>query len=188
VLARWFAAAANDGDAHRLARAAFAIAPARHFALALGRDEDPGAGTRWTDAPPLSIHPRLRQYGEATPRGPLPRVRDRSAARRALEEELGEEAQQVEAARRLLATGQTTRLSELGMLDQHVFGLFLSLLGEALADQDGPDATVERQTADGLLRIRLQPLGPDSRAEIRTPRGVFAGRDHLLTITPTYAR
>jgi hypothetical protein len=44
---------------------------------------------------------------------------------------------------------------------------------------------VERQTGDGLLRIRLQPLGPETRAEIRTPDGVFAGRDHLITITPT---
>ena len=91
----------------------------------------------------------------------------------------------MEAARQRLATGQPTRLSELGTLDPHAFGLFLDLLGEALSEQPGPDATVERQTGDGLLCIRLEPLGADSRAEIRSPRGVFAGRDHLITITPT---
>jgi hypothetical protein len=48
-----------------------------------------------------------------------------------------------------------------------------------------PGATVERQTGDGLLRIRLEPLGPDTRAEIQTPQGVFAGRDHVIAITPT---
>ena len=53
---------------------------------------------------------------------------------------------QVEAARLRLATGRPTRLSELGALDPHCFGHFLNLLGEALAEQEGPGATVERQT------------------------------------------
>jgi uncharacterized protein (TIGR02677 family) len=112
-------------------------------------------------------------------------VRDRATERLLLERELAEEAGQVEAARLRLATGLPTRLSELGALDPHAFGLFLSLLGEALSEQAGPEAVVERQTGDGLLRIRLEPLGADSRAEIHTPKGVFAGRDHIVTITPT---
>lgn len=185
MLGCWFAACADDGDAHRLARAAFALNPARHFSLNTDADADLPASTRWVDAPPLTIHPRLREYGEAAPRGPLPRVRDRAQARARLASELAEESRQVEAARQRLATGQPTRLSDLGELDVHAFGLFLGLLGEALAEQAGPQASVERQTGDGLLHIRLQPLAPDSRAAIRTPHGVFAGRDHLLTITPT---
>jgi uncharacterized protein (TIGR02677 family) len=185
VLAGWVAACDDDAEAHRLARAAFALNPARHFALAVEARAEVGPGTRWADAPPLTISPRLREYGEAAPRAPLPRVRDRAAARRLIEQELAQEAGQVEAARLRLATGRPTRLSELDTLDRHAFGLFLALLGEALAEQEGPEATIERQTADGLLRIRLEPLGPDSRARIRTPHGVFAGRDHLITITPT---
>jgi uncharacterized protein (TIGR02677 family) len=185
MLGCWFAACANDGDAHRLARAAFALNPARHFSLNTDADANLPASTRWADAPPLTIHPRLREYGEAAPRGPLPRVRDRAQARARLAFELAEESRQVEAARQRLATGQPTRLSDLGELDLHAFGLFLGLLGEALAEQAGPQAGVERQTGDGLLHIQLKPLAPDSRAEIKTPHGVFAGRDHLLTITPT---
>jgi uncharacterized protein (TIGR02677 family) len=185
VLATWFAGCANDAEAHRLARAAFALNPARHFALVPEGAAEAGPGTPWADGPALAISPRLRAYGEAAPRGPLPRVRDRGEARRLLERELAEEAGQVEAARRRLATGRPTRLSELGPLDPHAFGLFLNLLGEALAEQPGPDATVERQTGDGLMRIRLEPLGPNSRAEVHTPHGVLAGRDHLITITPT---
>jgi uncharacterized protein (TIGR02677 family) len=185
VLATWFAGCAIDADAHRLARAAFALNPARHFALAVEQEADVPAGTRWADAPPIAIAPRLREWGEAAPRGAPPRVRDRAAERRLLERELAEEAGQVEVARAHLATGRPTRLSELGSLDPHAFGLFLSLLGEALSEQAGPEAAVERQTGDGLLRIRLEPLGADTRAEIHTPRGVFAGRDHILTITPT---
>jgi hypothetical protein len=36
-----------------------------------------------------------------------------------------------------------------------------------------------------LLQITLVPLAVGSRAVINTPQGVFAGRDHLITITPT---
>ena len=100
-------------------------------------------------------------------------------------QQLSEESGQVEAARQRLATGQPIKLSELGDLDTHAFSLFLSLLGEALAEQAHPDQTVERQTGDGLLQIRMEPLGADSRARISTSSGVFSGRAHLLTISPT---
>jgi uncharacterized protein (TIGR02677 family) len=185
MLAGWFSACSNDGEAHRLARAAFALHPARHFSLNPDADADLPASTRWADAPPLTIHPRLREYGEAAPRGAMPRVRDRAEARARLARELAEESLQVEAARKHLATGQPTRLSDLGELDIHAFGLFLGLLGEVLTEQAGPNTSAERRTGDGLLHINLTPLAVDSRAVINTPRGVFAGRDHLVTITPT---
>jgi uncharacterized protein (TIGR02677 family) len=186
VLAGWFAACEDDLQAHRLARAAFALQPARHFALnpALqpGAAELP-ASTPWAEAPPLRIHPRLREYGEAAPRGALPRVQDRDQARRLLSTQLQEEHAQIQAARARLATGRPMKLSQLGELDAHAFGLFLALLGEALAAQTDPDAAVEQASGDGLLRIRLQPLEDGSWAEVHTPAGTFAGRDHLLTIT-----
>ncbi len=185
VLAGWFLDCADDAAAHRLARAAFALNPARHYSLNPEAGDDLPASTRWADAPPLKIHPRLREYGEAAPRGPLPGVRDRGAERALLARQLAEESQAIEAARRRLATGRPTRLSDLGDLDSHAFGLFLTLLGEALAEQSGPDTVVERQTGDGLLHIRLEPLAPDSQARIATPLGLFAGRDHLMTVTVT---
>jgi len=184
TLAEWFADCADDGEAHRLARAAFALHPARHFSLdAQHGDDAVPASTPWAEAPPLRIAPRLREYGEAAPRGPLARVRDRSEERARMAGQLAEESRQVEEARRRLATGRATRLSELGELDAHAFGLFLNLLGEALSEQQEPEASVERLTADGLLRIALEPLEADSRARIQTPLGTFAGRDHRLTIT-----
>jgi uncharacterized protein (TIGR02677 family) len=184
MLASWFADCAGDDEAHRLARAAFALNPARHFSLNPDADAELPASTSWADAPPLQIHPRLREYGEAAPRGALPKVRDRGEDRALLASQLAEESRQVEAARNRLATGRPIRLSELDELDAHAFALFLGLLGEALAEQAGPDALVQRQTADGLLHISLHPLGPETRAAIATPHGVFAGRDHVITITP----
>jgi uncharacterized protein (TIGR02677 family) len=185
VLAGWFVACDGDEAAHRLARAAFAINPARHFLLNNDAEAELPAHTSWIDAPPLRIHPRLREYGEAAPRGPLPRVKDRGEARALLAGQLAQESLQVEAARKRLATGRPTRLSDLGEIDVHAFELFLGLLGEALSEQTGPDVPVERSTGNGLMRIRLEPLAAGTRAEIATPHGVFAGRDHVITITPT---
>lgn len=185
TLAQWFAACETESQAHRLARAAFALQPARHFSLNPQAEADLSPSTSWADAPPLQISPRLREYGEAAPRGALARVRDRSAERALMAQQLAEESRQVDAARQRLATGRPTRLSELGDLDTHAFGLFLSLLGEALAEQSSPDQAVERQTGDGLLQIRMEPLEGGSQAHIRTPVGIFSGRDHLLTIAFT---
>lgn len=185
VLAQWFAACADDGEAHRLARAAFALHPARHFSLDVQAHLEVPASTSWLDAPPLTINPRLREYGEAAPRGPLPRVRDRSGERALMAQQLEEESRQVEAARRRLANGRPTRLSELGQLDAREFGLFLGLLGEALAEQSSPEQMVERRTGDGLLHICLEPLPADSWACIQTPAGTFSGRDHVLIIRST---
>lgn len=184
TLAQWFAACEEDSDAHRLARAAFALHPARHFSLDASVDTDLPANTSWADAPPMKMHPRLREYGEAAPRGPLPRVRDRSRERAELAHQLAGQAHYVEAARRRLATGQPMQLSDLRELDVHTFDVLLGLLGETLGEQRNPDDIVARRTGDGLLHVRLEPLGKESRAEIATPHGVFAGRDHRVTVTP----
>jgi uncharacterized protein (TIGR02677 family) len=183
ILAGWFAACADNGEADGLARAAFALNAARHFLFNVAAEEDLPADRSWADAPPLMIHRRLREWGEAAPRGPLARVQDRSEARAFLRQRLAEESRQVEAARMRLATGRPIRLSDLGSLDLPEFGLFLGLLGDALSEQTRPDRPVERATGDGLLYVRLEPLDVESRAEIATPHGIFAGRDHLVTIS-----
>ena len=55
-------------------------------------------------------------------------------------------------------------------------------------DDDGDDMTpTEIQSNDGLYLIRLEPLDADTEAEIVTEDGVFCGRDHRITITPTDA-
>lgn len=184
MLARWFTDCTDDAGAQRLWRAAFALNPARHLGLCAG-DGDVPASTHWPDAPAIAIHPRLREYGSATPKGPPPRVRERNDERELLARQLADEHAQVEAARVRLASGEITTLSALGRLDRHAFRLFLALLGEALALQSEPEAIVERQTGDGLLQVRLEPLAADSYARIETELGTFSGRDHRITITST---
>jgi uncharacterized protein (TIGR02677 family) len=186
ILARWFAEAPGEDDAHRLWRAAFALHPARHLSLqseAAALHAHVPASTPWAEAPAVAIHPRLREQGEMLPRGAPPHVRARDAERARLASYIAEERAQIDAARARLATGTQTRLSELGVLEPQAFRLFLTLLGEALVAQASPDEPVQCASADGLLQIRLEPLEPGSVAHIETGHGVFAGRDHLLTIT-----
>lgn len=151
-LACWFAECDSDADAHRLWRAAFALSPARHLALAV--EDDTSATTPWRDAPAVQILPQLREHGRLPTRGSPPRIRDRSKERAALAAHLAAQSAQTEAARKRLATGRDMLLSELGTLDSPAFRLFLGLLGEALAAQTHPDHPIERLTADGRCAFR----------------------------------
>lgn len=182
-LALWFAEAPGP-DAHRLWRAAFALSPARHLALAAAEDKISG-NTAWRDAPGIAVLPKLREQGVLPTRGAAPRILDRSQERALLAARVAEEAAQTEAARQRLASHDETRLSALGELDASTFRLFLTLLGEALAAQTDPEQPVERLTGDGTLTIRLSPLAPGSRAVIHTALGRFSGRDHLVLIRRT---
>jgi uncharacterized protein (TIGR02677 family) len=181
VLARWFAQCESNEAAHRLFRAAFALSPARHLALRTP-SERAGASTPWAEAQAVLIHPKLRERGTLSPRGTPPRVRDRSRERALLGQQLAAELHTLEAARKRFACGEPILLSQLGRLERDEFRVLLGLIGEALAAQRSPDESVQRQSADGLLQIRLEPLAPDSRAEIETDEGIFSGRDHRLSV------
>ncbi|HKU41843.1 MAG TPA: TIGR02677 family protein [Polyangiales bacterium] len=181
VLARWFVECESNEAAHRLFRASFALSPARHLALRVPTDRI-GASTPWTQAPPVLIHPKLRERGTLSPRGAPPRIRDRSRERALLGQQVAAEQLALDAARQRFAVGQPILLSTLGRLDRNEFRVLLALISEALAAQRSPDECIQRQSADGLLQICLEPLAADSYAEIETDDGVFRGRDHRLTV------
>ncbi|MFJ4790676.1 TIGR02677 family protein [Streptomyces sp. NPDC088794] len=188
TLARWFAEAPDDAARHRLWRAAFGLYPARHLTVDADtldrRSAHPvTASTPWAEAEPLRISPQLRRTGSYERRGRTRRVLDRSEQRRHLAEFAAKQAQEIAAARARLATDGTTRLSALGELDPLAFGLFLQLLGDALATwRPGTTATVATSN-DGTMEIRLTALTNGTRAQIRTPGGTFRGPDHLVEIT-----
>lgn len=179
-LARWFAETTDEADAHRLWRAAFALAPARHLALAV--EDDVAATTPWADAPAIAIEPTLRERGRLPSSGGPPRLRDRSAEKNWLAEKIAAEDAQLAAARERLITDEVTRLSQIGRLDRHAFAMFLNVLGEALAAMRDPGQRIERRTSDGSLALTLAPIDNAPIVTIETEDGAFAGRDHWLHI------
>ena len=109
---------------------------------------------------------------------------DRSAEREHLARQAAAEREQTDAARSRLATGRPALLSGLGPLDSAEFGLFIRLLGDALAaGPAGPDGAIRTRTTDGSMEIVLRPLPYAGIAEIRTADGVLRGPDHEITIT-----
>lgn len=185
TLARWFAQAENDQQAHRLWRAAFALTPSRHLQVnedALdARDARPvSAATSWLDAPPIEVSARLRKVGRTAPRGPAKAIVDRSQEKAILAVAMAGEAQQIRAARQRLATGRPVRLSEMGFLRDAEFALLLDLLDEALTRKIPPATVIETESSDGTLIIRLWPA--DGAARIETEAGCFSGQDYFLLI------
>ncbi|MBL1259863.1 MAG: TIGR02677 family protein [Thiotrichaceae bacterium] len=188
TLAGWFMQCEDDGEAHRLWRAAFGLTAARHLSIdeetLSAREQDPIATQRsWWDAPPLTINPRLRATGSYARRGAAAQIRDRSKEKTALAEQIARESEEARQARRLLATGETTTLSAIGKLDEGSFRYFLRLLGEALATAENSEAAILTTTGDGAIEIEMRPLAADQCANIHSPFGTFSGRDYQIRIT-----
>ncbi|MDI3386299.1 TIGR02677 family protein [Streptomyces sp. B-S-A8] len=187
TLARWFAEAPDDAARHRLWRTAFGLYPARHLTvdadtLAARAARPVPAGTPWAGAEPLRISPQLRRTGSYERRGKPRKVEDRADRRRQLAEVAAKQRAEIAAARARLVTDGITRLSGLGELDPVAFGLFLHLLGDALATwRPGMRHTVATSN-DGSMEIRLSALAEQATAHVRTPGGVFRGPDHLIEI------
>ncbi|WP_424890617.1 TIGR02677 family protein [Streptomyces sp. XH2] len=187
TLARWFAEAPDDDARHGLWRTAFGLHPARHLTvdaetLAARTARPVPAATPWAESEPLRISPQLRRTGSYERRGKPRRVEDRSEARRHLAELAAKQGAEIAAARARLATGGVTRLSALGELDPLAFGLFLQLLGDALATWRPGMTRTSATSNDGSMEIRLSALGDGAVAEITTPGGTFRGPDHAVEI------
>ncbi|MFF7023386.1 TIGR02677 family protein [Streptomyces klenkii] len=187
TLARWFAEAPDDDARHCLWRTAFGLYPSRHLTvdaetLAARTARPVPAATPWAESDPLRISPQLRRTGSYERRGKPRRVEDRSEARRHLAEIAAKQGAEIAAARARLATGGVTRLSALGELDPLAFGLFLQLLGDALATWRPGMTRTSATSNDGSMEIRLSALGDGAVAKIATPGGTFRGPDHAVEI------
>ncbi len=193
TLARWFAQAPDDDSAHRLWRVAFALAPARHVRInaetidaRAQNNESPR--TSWFEATPMWLSPRLRTTGRAATRGAALATIDRSAEKAHLTLLASQQAAQLQRASDQLLCGGRRRLAELGPLDSFEFRLFLELLAQALAARTAIDAHSHAYSADGSLRIMLEPLAGAEWVDLPTTDGIFRARDHWITIESAVAR
>jgi uncharacterized protein (TIGR02677 family) len=188
VLAKWFAEAASDAEAHILWRAAFGLSSARHLTIndaTLGEREsqDIPASTSWRDAPPLRI--AAGEYGRTLRTDGLSRIIDRTAEKKRLAAAIQEDTQRVLNAQHPFGIGNRIRLSELEHLATDEFELFLDLLGDAISAGASSADSVEILSGDGGLRVRLEPTGDDRLARIRTGDGEFSGPDQWIRIEQT---
>ena len=192
VLARWFARAESDADAHRLWRSTFGLCSARHLivndrTLDDHETRDVPADTSWLDAPPLRISKRFRHYSNSPQTGMLSRIIDRTADKEKLAAATHEEALRLLRARHLVVsfgTGRRIRLSELEQLETGEFDMLLDLLGEAVSARVFPNEAVETLSPDGSLSIRLEPTDDGRNATILTSDGAFSGPDQWIQIQP----
>jgi uncharacterized protein (TIGR02677 family) len=187
VLARWFAQAASDAEAHMLWRAAFGLCSARHLiiddeTLTDRESQAVPATTSWLHAPPLrlSMDPSDRLSESRT--GGLSRMIDRSAEKEKLAAASHEESQSLLNARRGFGSGNRIRLSDLKQMETAEFDLFLGLLGEAVSGRFFPAEAVEISSGDGCLTVKLEPTDDGRDAVIVTSDGTFAGPDHWISI------
>src|SRR5690606_31756227 len=93
-----------------------------------------------------------------------------------------EQAAQIERARRQLMNAGRCRLGELGPLEEHSFRLFLELLGHALTLRPDRTGSIDVESLDGTLRIRLDPIADAEDVTLRTASGDFHGRDVWIAI------
>jgi uncharacterized protein (TIGR02677 family) len=186
VLARWFAEAESDDDAHRLWRAVFGLCPARHLTINAATLDDYEAGslsedTSWLDAPPSQISIRPGHCGSSS-QAVLSRIIDRSTEKERFAAALREDAERMLNAQSRFGTGRRMRLSELECLEAGDFELFLDLLAEALSARVFPPEAVEILSADGCLKIKLEPTLDGRDARVVTADGTFSGPDHWISV------
>ena len=187
VLARWFAQAGSDAEAHLLWRAAFGLCSARHLiindeTLDDRESQEVPSTASWLDAPPLRLSMYRRDSRGDSRIGELSRIIDRSAEKEKLAAASQKEAQRLLNAQRRFGTGNRIRLSELEQLETGDFDVFLDLLGEAVSARVFPVEAVEILSGDGSLRVKLEPTCDGREAMIVTTDGTFAGPDHWISM------
>ncbi|GAA4918907.1 uncharacterized protein (TIGR02677 family) [Nonomuraea thailandensis] len=182
TLARWFATAPGEDDAHRLWDAAFGLGSARHAHLGHADAELIPSGVPWAEAEPVEVSALLRSRGRTERMGRTGKVRDVAALKAGRRQRAEQERAELEAAWSALATTGAMRLSQLGKLDHETFGRLLDLLGRALAER--PDTTGFRRavTSDGRVEIVLRTPEDGAVAVLRTPEGWFRGPDYLIDV------
>lgn len=181
ALARWFAAAGTDAEAHQLWDAAFGSFAARHFTDLAGDEEVERRRSFW-DAEPASIAPRLRAAGVRAPPGRPGSLADYSAAKAARVAAVRAARARAAAAAARLAARTPCRLSELGLLDAEEFRQLLAALSAGLATHGDADGIRRARTPFG--QVVLGPARAGETATVVAPHGRFRAPDLDLDLVP----
>jgi uncharacterized protein (TIGR02677 family) len=183
VLARWFAAAPTDADAHRLFNAAFGMWPARHHHLLPDDPEDVASTTPWVAAPAVPVAATLRSSGSTHARGRTVPLGDPAAARARRQAEQAARLADAAAVRGHLLTRGRVTLARFGELDLDRFDALLELLATALAAPRAADGTRRALTVDGQVEVVLHPPpDPSVTCRLTTTQGVLTSPAYEVEI------
>jgi uncharacterized protein (TIGR02677 family) len=168
-------------------RLVFGLNPARHLMVNDATLDDYearqlSADTSWLKAPPLTIAAPLRKFGTFSRSGRLSRIIDRTAEKEKLAEAARDESMRIQNARRRFASGRRMRLSELGSLHTAEFEFLLDLIGESFSPDLFAGNSSELISADGSLRLQLEPTADGRIAVIDTEQGSLAGPDQWIKV------
>ena len=187
-LAAWFLEAEDDRAGHRLWRAAFGLAPARHLTVDSDRLEQMDSApvnpeTSWAEAPPVVIDPQLRRTGRQRMTSAVRSIVDTSAARGKLKQRLAAVRQQEDAVTKELFDLGRRRFSEVGELSSESFGLLMDLVSAAI-DARRPHSTTAKGTSrDGRMRIEIDWAADSDVSSISTQNGVLQMIDAVFAVT-----
>jgi uncharacterized protein (TIGR02677 family) len=182
ALARWFATASGDAEAHELFGAAFGLWPSRHAGLQSIDGEERMPASPWTATEPVDVAPALRTTGSLAVRG-LPRpVADPARVRAVRQRAQAEALASHDELRRGLATGGAVRLSQFSCLSSAAFRELLELLAAGLDAPVGGDGARRAVSMDGRVEVVLRDPRDDSTAALTTDEGVLHAPDLLVSI------
>jgi uncharacterized protein (TIGR02677 family) len=182
ALARWFAAAPGEEEAHRLFAAAFGMWPARHAHLSSPDGEGRVPNSSWTETEPVEVAPSLRSNGSVTNRGRPRPVADPAQVRAARQRAQAEALATHDATRAALVTGGTVRLTSFGRLPVPEFAELLSLLAAGLEAPVDADGARRALSADGRVEVVLSDPRDGRIAAVETDDGSLHGPDLLVSI------
>ena len=182
ALARFFALAPGESDAHRLFNAAFGAWPARHAHLACPDRETVAVSTSWSDAPPVDVPPVLRMGGQVGTPVRIRPVPDPRRLRAARQREQAEALGRAVELRSGLVTPGPVRLSSFGILPRDAFAELLDLVGRALGAPVASDGSRRIVSADGQVEVVLRDPPEGRFAHLGTEAGVMTAPDFIVQI------
>jgi uncharacterized protein (TIGR02677 family) len=180
ALARWFARAGTEDEAHELFNAAFGLSSARHAHLAHADGELIPSAEPWCNTPPVKLSPQLRTTGRQEHIGSTGKVRNVDEVRRNRREQAQKERLELEHAWRQIHTDGPVRISTLTELDHDTFHRLIDLVGRALSSDPDSTGTRTAGTSDGRMQINLR--NARGWASITTQKGRLSGPDYVIDV------
>jgi uncharacterized protein (TIGR02677 family) len=183
ALARLFAAAPGDAEAHQLFAAAIGLWPARHAHLPSADGAARFGQISWLASEPVEVAPALRTTGTISNRGRVNPVADPALLRARRQREQAEALAVHEKLRFALVTSGSVRLSTFGELEPATFAELLALLAVALDAPIDNDGLRRALSVDGQVEVVLRDCDDGRVTWLRTTSGTLQAPDLEVAIT-----